>query len=103
VDYLISPFGMATTSTTSPASKRQEVQRPEKLLRDGDVSASIFRRNNKGRDYFSVSISRAYKDAAGAWKYAKSFDFEDLGKIVTVCQQADDYIRGELGSADNAA
>ena len=88
---------MATKPITSPAQEAPEENRaPVKVLRIDDVSASIFKRNARGRDYFSVSLSRSYKDLSGVWRYTKSFDFEDLGKIVSLCQQADEYIRGEL-------
>ena len=98
VDFVrFPPLCMATQPTTTPAQEAPEENRaPVKVLRIDDVSASIFKRNARGRDYFSVSLSRSYKDLSGVWRYTKSFDFEDLGKIVSLCQQADEYIRGEL-------
>ena len=34
------------------------------------------------------------KDASGGWKYTKHFDVEDLGKLVSLAQQASEYIHG---------
>jgi hypothetical protein len=81
----------------------EEPRSPVKVLRIDDVSCSIFKRSGKGRDYYGVSFSRSYKDMSGTWRYTKSFDFEDLGKIVSLCQQADEYIRGELGMSEQTA
>lgn len=93
--------------TSSALEDSQEKHGPEKILRIDDVSASIFRRvvpsAKESRTFFSVSFSRSYKDAGGVWRYSKSFDLEDLGKIIALCQQADDYIRGELNNVQQAA
>jgi hypothetical protein len=32
-------------------------------------------------------------DADGVRKYVKTFNLEDLGKVVSVAQQADEYVR----------
>lgn len=78
-------------------------KKPVKVLRIEDVSASVFAREHtvKGdsRVFYSVSFSRSYKDSSGTWRYAKYFDLEDLGKIVNLCQQADEYIRSQLKEA----
>lgn len=62
-----------------------------------DVSASVFAREYpvKGemRTFYSVSFSRSYRDAQGTRRYVKTFNIEDLGKVITVAQQADAYIR----------
>jgi len=48
----------------------------------------------------SVSFTRSYKDAAGRYQYTKSFDAEDLGKVVSVAQQATEYLRDmDVGEA----
>ncbi len=73
---------------------------PLKVFLIEDVSASIFAREHpvKGelRTFYSVSFSRSYRDSAGKRKYVKTFNLEDLGKVVSVAQQADEYIRGLL-------
>jgi hypothetical protein len=92
---------MAYKPTTAPAKEAPEEHRaPVKVLRIDDVSCSIFKRSVKGRDYYSLSLSRSYKDSSGVWRYTKSFDFDDLGKIISLCQQADEYIRGLLSPAE---
>ena len=34
------------------------------------------------------------KDRDGSWKYTRSFDAENLGAVVSLCQQAEETIRG---------
>jgi len=99
---------MAKKPTTSQANEDTEkTSAPVKVLRIDDLSASIFRRDfqrrGENQTFFSVSFSRSYKDASGVWKYSKSFDLEDLGRIISLCQQADEYIRGELNEIEQAA
>ncbi len=65
---------------------------PINVFRVDDVSASVFSRAYNGRTFYSISLSRSYKSAAGDWRYTKNFDREDLGKIVALCQQAAEYI-----------
>jgi hypothetical protein len=80
---------------------------PLKVLRLDDVSVSIFSRERKiqGEDvtFYSASFSRSYKDASGSWKYTKNFDAEDLGKLMTLAQQASEYIREQQHPAAEAA
>ena len=101
VDYFFPPLCMAKKPITSSAMEgTAEKRMPVKVLRKDDVSASIFQRDiqvrGETRTFYSVSISRSYRDSAGAWKYAKYFDVEDLGKIVLLCEQADEFIQSEL-------
>ena len=67
---------------------------PAKQFRVDDVSASVFARERNGRNFYSVSFSRSYKDRDGSYKYTTSFDADDLGRVVTVAQQASEYIHG---------
>lgn len=73
---------------------------PVKMFLVDDVSASIFARTqamkNGERTFYSVSFSRSYRDSSGNRRYVKTFNLEDLAKVVTVAQQADEYIRGLL-------
>ena len=76
---------------------------PVKVLRIDEVSASIFARTRTVQGepltFHSVSFSRSYKDAAGERKYTKNFDTDDLGAIVSLAQQASEYIHGLQGPA----
>ena len=73
----------------------------------GNVSASIFARERvvrgQPRTFHSVSFTRSYKDTAGQYKYTKSFDLDDLGALVTVAQQASEYLHDLNSGAEDAA
>ena len=82
-------------SLEAPAA--EAAKGPIKVCIIEDVSASIFARdhlsNGEMRTFHSVSFSRSYKDADGKRMYVKTFNLEDLGKVVAVAQQADEFIR----------
>jgi len=46
--------------------------------------------------FFSYSFERSYKDAAGQYRYTKSFGQDDLGKIVSLCQQAQEFVSNQI-------
>ena len=73
-------------------------RRPVATVRADDCSASIWAREfvvqGKPTMFYSVTLERSYKDRDGAWKYTKSFDADSLGKVVSLCQQAQETITG---------
>jgi hypothetical protein len=79
---------------------------PLKVIRIDDVSASIFDRKvmvrGEEQTFYSISFTRSYRDSSGKWNYVKSFGLDDLGKLVTVAQQSDVFIRDRL-KEDEAA
>lgn len=79
---------------------------PLKVFVIEDVSASVFDRqhsvNGELVTFYSVSFSRSYRDSHGNRKYIKSFNLEDLGKLVTVAQQAEAFIRARIEQRDAA-
>jgi hypothetical protein len=69
---------------------------PIKVFKVDDVSASVFSRefpvNGKDVTFYSVSFSRSYRDSSGTRRYVKTFNIEDLAKVVTVAQECDEYV-----------
>ena len=72
---------------------------PVKVFRVEDVSVSVFARDRKLQGsivtFYSVSFSRSYKDSNGERKYTKNFDADDLGALVTLVQQASEFISSQ--------
>jgi hypothetical protein len=87
---------VSATRAEVPSAAQEAKRRPEHTIRLDDVSASIWVREHLVRGqatkFWSVTLERSYKDAAGQWRYTKTFDAESLGRIVTLCQQASEYI-----------
>ena len=73
-----------------------EKRGPIKTFRIDDVSVSVWTRKHqyKGRltTFYSFSFERSYKDAAGQYRYTKTFGQDDLGKVIQLCQQANEFV-----------
>src|SRR4051794_37543386 len=75
-----------------------EKNRPVKTFRDGDVSASVWKRTIVKLEpvtYWSISVERSYQNAKGEWKYTSFFNPGDGQKLNNVWQQALDFIDEE--------
>jgi len=90
-------------ATTAATVSQEEKRRPVQTYRADDVSASIWVREHLVRGqitkFWSVTLERSYKDAAGQWRYTKTFDSDSLGGVVSLCQQASEYIRRQQEAA----
>ena len=78
-------------------SSEQQGQRPEKEFRCGTVRAAIWR-NEQEQDgpavaQHSVKITRSYRDQNGEWHEVSNYFPRDLHDVITVAQQAYEYIR----------
>lgn len=97
------PFPMIRMETNNKskvsrkAATAPAVAGPVKVFLIDDVSSSVFAREvptkSGQRTFYSVSFSRSFVDSKGVRRYVKTFDLDDLGKVVQVAQQADDYVR----------
>src|SRR4051794_40309208 len=85
--------------TEAAAPSQGEKRRPLTTLRQGDVSASVWARDHQARGavtrFYSVTFERSYKDSTGKYCYTRSFNPDDLGALMTLCQQAIEYINGQ--------
>ena len=65
---------------------------PEKKIRAGALSATIWRNEGKKEGqvstYYTVSIERSFKDKAGEWKHTASLRQDDLPKVTLLLQEA---------------
>lgn len=87
---------VAATKAAETSPSQEAKRMPEKSFRVDDCSASVWAREHvvqgKPRVFRTITLERSFKDRDGAWRYTKSFDSDSLGKIVTLCQQVDEYI-----------
>ena len=69
-------------------------RKPATAFRFGNVNAAVWENSGDKGPFFSVTFSRPYKDAQGAWKSATSFGSSDLDALASVAEMAKDWVRG---------
>ena len=83
------------TKPEVPASQDAK-RRPLKSFALNGVSASVWARDHEvrgeARRFFSVTFERSYRDATGKTAYSRSMNPEDLGPMMSLCQQAGEFI-----------
>jgi len=75
--------------------------KPTETLRDGNLKAVIWKNAGEKGDFYTVSLTRTYKDAAGNYQDADSFSGSELLRIAHLATRAYDRT-GELRQADRA-
>jgi hypothetical protein len=95
------------TAPKEEAQSASEKRRPMQTFRENDVSASVWARQHMIRGqlmtFYSVSLERSYRDAAGQYRYTRNFDGECLGRLVAVIQKAAEYIHRLISTPEQAA
>ncbi len=73
----------------APPAKEEQRQRPAHECRLGRIKATCWRNETKeGTVWYSVTVSRTYKDGAGQYKSASSYGRDDLLVVAEVCRLA---------------
>ncbi len=71
---------------TNPAQKKKN-SLPEKKIRAGAISATIWQNNvereGKVSSFNSISLERVYKDKEGNWQSTNTFRTNDLPKLAS--------------------
>ncbi len=91
----------STKEAAAPAAEtapQDAKRRPLKTFTLGDVHASVWARdhaiNGRLTRFYSASFERSYRDSAGKTGYSRSFNPDDLGTLMALCQEAGQYIDG---------
>ena len=71
---------------------------PEKMLRYGVLSVSIWRNESATGPWYSVTARRSYQDKAGNWQYADSFRSQDLLLMAKLFDQAHTWIEERMAN-----
>jgi len=69
-------------------------KRPAQKLRLGLITATIW--DNDG--FYSVDLSRSYKNAQGEWNNSTSFGHADLLNLSKLAQRAENWIAGQANA-----
>lgn len=81
-----------TTSNTKPAS----------TIRDGAIKATIWRNQGENGDFFSVRLTRTWKDAQGNYHDSDSFSGSELLRVAHLASKAYDEV-ASLRQADGGS
>ena len=83
---------IAPTKANSDAAVESTGNKPEKVFRHRNLSASIFRNEAKsGGKFYSVVMQRAYKDG-DEFKHSSSFTRDELPIARHLLQQAWEFV-----------
>lgn len=64
--------------------------KPTETLRDGSLKATIWKRNSEKGAFFSVELTRSYRDKDGKWHDNTGFVGDELLRIARLAGQAYD-------------
>jgi hypothetical protein len=74
----------------------QPTKQPEKKIRAGGLSATIWKneqeKNGKSYSFYSVTLDRSYTDETGNWKTSHNLRSNDLPKATLVLDKAFEYL-----------
>jgi len=82
---------MNTNKTAAPARPSSQGNRPVQSFRIGGIKAAVWENHSGDNTWYSVTVSRAYKDG-DQWKNSDSFNRDDLLGLAKVVDQAHTWI-----------
>ncbi|MCA9028268.1 MAG: hypothetical protein KDA86_23860 [Planctomycetaceae bacterium] len=84
-------------------ARKSHDNKPEKVVRIGYVSASVFAHDVESDDtkrtLRSVNVQKRYKDGDD-WKYTSSFGLAELPQAIRCLQLAQQYVEGREADVD---
>ena len=66
--------------------------KPVAKYRIGYVTATVWKNDNGGTKFYTVNLSRSYKDEGGEWKETDGLGHGDLLNAVLVLTRAEEWI-----------
>ncbi|MCB1682367.1 MAG: hypothetical protein KDI65_10600 [Alphaproteobacteria bacterium] len=79
-----------TTHQTNTTQQEQEpdVNRPEDVLRDGNLKATVWKNEGENGDYYSTTLSRTWQDEDGNYRDSHSFSGAELLRVSELARGA---------------
>jgi len=71
-------------------------KQPTRTLRCCNIKATIWQNASEKGPFFATTFSRPFKDQFGAWRNGTSFNLNDLEALVTVAQEAKEWITAHV-------
>jgi hypothetical protein len=86
------------TPTPTPAKAPASGNRPAHSVRIGTIKAAIWENHSGDNTWYSVTLSRGYKDG-DQWKNSDSFNRDDLLVVAKVADQAHTWVCEQQAAA----
>jgi hypothetical protein len=90
------PRTVSSPPQPAAAAAVPESGRPVHEVRHGRIRAAVWRNPTEKGPMYSVSVSRSYKDAEGAWHDSHSFGFEDVLTVAKAMYDAHSFISAQV-------
>ena len=71
-------------------------KKPTHTLRCGNIRATIWQNVSQKGPFFATTFSRPFKDQSGAWRNGNSFGVNDLDALITVADEAKQWISAHV-------
>ena len=85
------------------ATQKPERQRPAHEVRIGRLRATIWANQHETQGtWYSITLTRSYKDGSGQWKTASSFGRDDLLVLGEISRQAFHWIHRQYQQKNGA-
>jgi hypothetical protein len=68
-------------------NEKKEPVRPVHEVRLGKIRASVWGNRTNGATWYTITLSRLYRDKGGKWQQAESFGPEDLPVIQSIIHE----------------
>jgi hypothetical protein len=85
-----------TVSPPEPSATVPESGRPIHEVRHGRIRAAVWRNQTEKGPMYSVTVTRSYKDAEGAWHDSHSFGFDDALTVAKAMYDAHSFISAQI-------
>lgn len=64
------------------------MNRPFRKLYAGNIQVAIWQNEGKNSEFYTVTISRRFKDKNDEWQNSNSFRLNDIPKVIAALQEA---------------
>jgi len=84
-------------SSSAPAAK----DRPVHTIRYGGCEAAIWKNSSEGRDFFSVTLRKSWRDEKNEWHDSETFMSSDLPTLAKAVNDAHSWIAWQERRAES--
>ena len=87
-------------SNKNQATNNSNAEKPQAVIRFGNVKATIWKNDTDGDSFTTATISRTFRRADGSYGDSNSFALQELLAVREVAQRAAEMIADEANAED---